>query len=206
MNVDDSSERHGGAALLGTIVLIGPAAAGKSTLGRLVAARLDKPFVDLDEIAWPYYAETGWDLDRLADRIRTQGRLAAEHEWEPARAHATEQALAEHPGTVIALGAGHTSYTDPGLTRRVQGALAQVPDVVLVLPSRDPRRSVAVLRERSVATKGTSWIREGHDFLAQWTAEPLNHAVATSVLYTEGLTPEAAARRIVSDALRRAGC
>lgn len=189
----------------GTVVLVGPAATGKSTLGELVAAGLHKPFVDVDEVGWPYYAETGWTLERLVDRISAVGRVAAEHEWEPARAHATERVLADHPGAVIALGAGHTSYTDPALARRVQATLAQIPEVVLVLPSQDPQRSVAVLRERSVEAKGTDWIREGHDFLADWVAEPLNRVVATSVLYTDGLTPEQAAGSIVSDVARHAG-
>jgi shikimate kinase len=180
-----------------TIALIGPAAAGKSTLGSLVAARLGTPFVDVDEIAWPYYAQTGWDLDRLLDRIRAVGRVTAEREWEPARAHAVEHILADYAGAVIALGAEHTSYTDPSCAQRVRTALSRVPDVVLLLPSPEPQLSVAILRERSIATKDTDWIRDGHDFLAEWVAEPLNHAVRTSVVYTEGLTPEQAAAQIV---------
>jgi shikimate kinase len=182
-----------------TIVVVGPAATGKSTLGTVVAARLGKPFVDIDEIAWPYYAETGWDLERLHDRIRAVGRVAAEREWEPARAYAVEHVLADHAGTLIALGAGHTSYTDPSCTQRVHAALSQVPSVVLLLPSPDPQRSVAVLRERSITSKGTDWIRDGHDFLAEWVAEPLNHAVATSVVFTDGLTPEQTAERIIAE-------
>lgn len=46
------------------------------------------------------------------------------------------------------------------------------------------------------ADKDTDWIRDGNDFLAEWVAEPLNHAVRTRVVYTEGLTPEQAAARI----------
>lgn len=51
--------------MIGTFVLIGPAAAGKSTLGELVAPRLRRPFVDIDEVAWPYCAEVGWSLARV---------------------------------------------------------------------------------------------------------------------------------------------
>jgi hypothetical protein len=199
INVGSRPEQQGSASVTGTIVLVGPAASGKTTLGSLVAARLSKPFVDIDEIAWPYYAETGWDLDRLLDRIRAVGRVNAEREWEPARAHATERIMADQPGAVVALGAGHTSYSDPACAQRVQAALSQAPHVVLLLPSPDPRRSLAILRERSIAAKDTDWIRDGHDFLDQWITDPFNRAVSTSVLYTGGLTPEQAAASIVAE-------
>ena len=118
------------------LVLIGPAAGGKSTLGPLVADRLGTPFVDLDEIGDRYYGEVGWSVDQLAERAAAVGRVAAEREWEPARAHAVRRVVEEHPGTVIGLGAGHTSYTDAparGLGRPGAGAGA----------SRGPARAVA---------------------------------------------------------------
>ncbi|WP_164545126.1 shikimate kinase [Antribacter gilvus] len=180
-----------------TVVLAGPAATGKSTLGVLLARRLGLPFIDVDEIAWPYYAEAGWDLDRLVARVHAVGRVAAEREWEPARAHTVERVLAEHPGTVIALGAGHTSYSDLDCASRVRTALDAASDVVLLLPHPGPERSVAVLRERSVASKNTDWVADGHDFLAEWVADPLNHEVATITVYTEGLDPEETVGEVV---------
>ncbi|MFF0865312.1 shikimate kinase [Nonomuraea sp. NPDC003560] len=96
------------------MILIGPAAAGKSTLGEGMAAATGRRFVDIDAIGADYYAEAGWDMDRLRSRIRAVGRVAAEREWEPARAHAVERAVADHPDAIIALGAGATTvlYTD----------------------------------------------------------------------------------------------
>lgn len=94
------------------LVLIGPAAAGKSTVGELAAGILGVPFVDLDDVGGPYYAEVGWSIARLVERIGRIGRVAAEREWEPARAHAVGRAVHDHPGAVLALGAGHTSFTD----------------------------------------------------------------------------------------------
>jgi hypothetical protein len=92
-----SRQRADGRAVAPVLVLLGPAATGKSTLGQLVAGLLGVAFVDLDAVADDYYPEVGWSVDRLVERIAVVGRVAAEREWEPARAHAVERAVAEHP-------------------------------------------------------------------------------------------------------------
>lgn len=181
------------------MVLIGPAAAGKSTLGSGLAAATGRSFVDVDALGESYYSEVGWSMDKLRDRIQAVGRVAAEQEWEPARAHAVERIVADHPGGIISLGAGHSHYSHPELFQRVQAALRPADHVVLVLPSTDHERSVQVLRQRSLATKGTDWIsRDGHDFLCQWVHDPGNHALATTVFYTEGEEPLQSISRLLT--------
>ena len=57
------------------IYLIGPRASGKTTLGKRLAERLDRPFLDLDAAFCEKYGETiadmvgrdGWDAFRLAE-------------------------------------------------------------------------------------------------------------------------------------------
>ncbi len=39
------------------IILIGPGQTGKSTLGRLLAEKLDRPQYSLDQLRWTYYRE-----------------------------------------------------------------------------------------------------------------------------------------------------
>lgn len=180
------------------LVLLGPAATGKSTLGALVAQRLGVPFVDLDAVADRYYPEVGWSVERLVERVGVVGRVAAEREWEPARAHATERAVAEHPGSMLALGAGHASYTDPAQLARVRAALASVPHVVLVLPSTDREHALGVLRARSLAGKGTDWRPAGHDFLAEWFDDPGTRSLAHRTFVTGTEDPAASARRLVA--------
>lgn len=171
------------------IVFVGPACAGKSTLGQLVAAELGAPLVDLDAAAAPYYAEAGWSLDRLTERIGAVGRIAAEPEWEPARIHAVERVVEDHPGAVIAFGAGHTSYTDPAYQERLRDALAPPLHVVRLSPSADRDQALRVLRSRSIATTGSDRIYDGHDLLAEWLDDPVVSDLATYTVYTdEGLT------------------
>lgn len=180
------------------IVLVGPAATGKSTLGPLVARLLGLPFVDIDEIGGDYYAEVGWSIDRLVDRITAVGRVAAEREWEPARAHAVVRTLEDHPDSVIALGAGHTSYTGAAHLETVRAALSPARDVVLVLPSLERDAALSELRRRSVATKETDWVIDGHDFLAGWFDDPGTRSLARTTHLTAGTTPEASARLLVA--------
>ena len=47
--------------LISDIVLIGPVRSGKSTLGKLLAQRLNLPQVSIDELRWRYYKEVGYD-------------------------------------------------------------------------------------------------------------------------------------------------
>ena len=188
------------------LVLVGPPAVGKSTLGALVADLLGVPFVDVDELGDQYYVEVGWSIDRLVERTAAVGRVGAEREWEPARAHAVVRVLADHPGAVIALGAGHASFTDPHMAGKVTSALLAVPHVALILPSLDRDDALVELRRRSLATKGTDWVASGHDLLAEWLdAEWLNddggRRVATLVVITDGEAPTATARRLVDHLL-----
>ncbi len=179
------------------LVLIGPAGAGKTTLGDAVARLTGRPFVDIDAVAGPYYEEVGWSVSRLRERIRQVGRVAAESEWEPARAHAVERVVADHPGAVIALGAGHTCYSDSGHAARVRAALDRCSTVLFVLPDPDVARSLENLRVRSARTKGTDWIVDGHDFLSEWLHDTFSRSLATRIVHTVGETPRQTAERVV---------
>lgn len=179
------------------LVLIGPAAAGKSTVGALVAAGLAAPFIEADEVGDKYYAEAGWTVDRLVERTVQIGRVPAEREWEPARAHAVRRVIQDYPGAVVALGAGHTSYGDCRLAGQVGRVLSTVPHVLFVVPSADRTEALAELRRRSIATKSTDWVSGEHDFLAEWLDDQGSRAMATAVVITGEETPEQTAARIL---------
>ena len=58
------------------IILIGPLAAGKTTVGKLLGAALGVPTVELDDLRWGYYAEIGYDPE-YAQRLRDEGGMKA---------------------------------------------------------------------------------------------------------------------------------
>jgi shikimate kinase len=108
-----------------------------------------------------------------------------------------ERVVVDHPDAVIALGAGYTSFTGPEYADRVRRALAPVPDVIHLVPSPDPARSVAILRERAVTSRGKDWIIDGHDWIAEWVADPLAAEVAAATVFTDGISPEQSADQLV---------
>ena len=78
------------------ILLIGLRGCGKSTVGRLVARRLERPFVDLDEQVLGTFPEaTVWAV----------WSARGEPAWRDAEARAVDDVL-EGSGVVVALGGG----------------------------------------------------------------------------------------------------
>jgi shikimate kinase len=171
-------------------ILIGPTGAGKSTVGLLLADRLNLPSVSMDEIAEPYYNECNFGI-AVFQRLRAeQGFLSTHRQWEPVRVHAIERVLSEECGHVVLdLGAGHTHYEDPMMFDRVRRSIELCPNVVLLLPSADLDRSVRLLKERCRSERGDDWVKDGYDFIEHWVKDSCNHDLATLTIFTDGKTP-----------------
>lgn len=183
------------------MVLIGPAAAGKSTIGPLLAASVGLPFVDLDEVADRYYSEVGMSLDDFRTKIDAVGYAAAHRWWQPAQVNALQRVLDDCPGSVVAVGAGHTHFEDRQFADAAASALRRHV-VVLLLPECDRARSAALLRERSVASKRHDWRVGDIDYLDVWVRSDQNRRLADHVMYLRGRSPLAVATH-VAGALER---
>jgi shikimate kinase len=179
------------------IILIGPTTTGKSTLGKLLAERLNLSLVSLDEIAEKYYAEVGLGKESRKAIREEHGFMYFYRQWWPGLAHATERMLQDYDSGVIDLGAGHSHYVDPVLFERVQKALAPCANVVLVLPSPDTDKSVEILRKRNIANRGWDWKVDEYDFIEHWVKDYCNHTLATMTVYTKDRTPEETCEEIV---------
>lgn len=174
------------------VILIGPPGAGKTTIGRLLSARLDLPQVSLDALRWDYYAEWGYD-NRLASDIHEHLGFAGLYRyWKPFEAYAVERILAEHHAGIIDFGAGHSVFEDDALFDRVQRVLAPYKHVILLQPSPDLQESVRILNERPRTTF------EGEDLNRHLIDHPSNRSLARAVFYTEGRTPAETRDEILS--------
>lgn len=171
------------------LILIGPAGAGKSTLGLLLADRLNLPSVSMDGIAEPYYNECNFGIAVFQKLRSEQGFLETHRQWEPVRVHAIERVISEYGRVVLDLGAGHTHYEDPALFDRVRRAIAPCPNVVLLLPSADLDRSVRLLKEMCKSERGDDWVKDGYDFIEHWVKDSCNRDLATLTIFTENKTP-----------------
>jgi hypothetical protein len=179
-------------------ILIGPTGAGKSTVGLLLADRLNLPSVSMDGVAEPYYNECNFGIAVFQSLRAEQGFLKTHGQWEPVRVHAVERVIAEYGQVVLDLGAGHTHYEDPMLFDRVRRAIAPCPNVVLLLPSADLDRSVRLLKERCRLERGGDWVKDGYDFIEHWVKDNCNHDLATLTVLTEGKTPMETCEEIVA--------
>jgi shikimate kinase len=167
------------------IIIIGPIAAGKSTLGHLLSEKLNLPHCPMDSVRWEYYDEIGYD-EELAKQIREKdGFLGVYRYWKPFEAHAVERILSEHDNCVIDFGAGHSVYEDDKLFARIQQILAPYENIVLILPSPDLDESVQILNERNGGV-----VSGEVDFNEHFVKHHSNHDLAKIVVYTKGKSPE----------------
>jgi shikimate kinase len=166
------------------IILIGPIGAGKTTVGALLAERLDLPRCSMDELRWAYYAELGYD-EAAAQRLReTEGFWGVYRYAKPFEVHAVQRLLAEHRDCVIDFGAGHSVYEDAALLERVRQVLEPYPNVVLLLPGPDPGKALEVLDAREPAlTEIRPSVNE------HFLRHPSNRELSKLVVYTDGRTP-----------------
>jgi adenylate kinase family enzyme len=165
------------------IVLIGPARAGKSTIGKLLAEALELPQISLDSMRWVYYKEMGYD-ENFAQEIRTRcGFLALVLYWNLFAAYAVERLLSDYQTCVVDFGAG--IYESQESFARVQQTLSRYRNVVLLLPSPNQEESLRILKERDA--------NPPHDLNFDLNAHFLTHHsyydLAKLTVYTHGKTP-----------------
>ena len=168
------------------IILIGPSQAGKSTLGRLLAEKLDRPQYSLDQLRWTYYREIGYDHELSNELRRRGGFVARVLYWSLFNAYAIERLLSEHRDGVFDLGAGPLTFESDELVARVRRALEPYPNVVMILPSPDPDESIRILSERLAREPAEL----NFDFASRFVRHPANHALAKFTVYTRDKTPE----------------
>jgi shikimate kinase len=152
------------------LVLVGPPGAGKSTVGRLAAARLGVAFRDTDD---DVVATTGTSV---ADLFVSRG----EEHFRALERDAVAAALATHDG-VLSLGGGAVT------TPQVRALLAGHPVVFLDVGLADAFSRTGLNRDRPLLAINPRAVLR--DMLA--ARRPLYREVARAEVPTDGRTPDA---------------
>lgn len=167
------------------LVLIGPRASGKSTLGRALAARLERPFVDLDDRA---LARTG------CRSVVEAFALRGEASWREAEEAALAEALEGVP-VVLALGGG--TPTIPGAAARLLAARRAGAAVIILL--RCPAGTLAARLAASPGDRPSLTGAAPAEEIAALAAqrEPAYRAAASFEVDAAGSDPAATVERIL---------
>lgn len=169
------------------LVLIGLMGAGKTTVGRLLAERLDRPFCDTDAMV---EAETG---RRVADIFADDGeRVFREHE-----AEAVRHVAALH-GQVVAAGGGAVCTPGNATQLRMTGELVLLdadPSVLAERVGRGNLRPMVAGAEDVAERLADLRRRRDADY-----ADAAHHTV-----HTDGKTPEDIVEEILQWARQRQG-
>jgi shikimate kinase len=183
------------------IILIGPICAGKSSLAALLAARLALPRIEVDEVRWQYFEQTGYSKEEARRIHAAEGNLGVLRYSKPLEAQMVAAILRDHPDAVIDFGAGHSVYENPADFARVQAALAPFERVVLVLPCADPDEAIAILNARFRALLEREGVEPSDEYMqmnADFVRSPCNAKLAKLIVYTEGKTPGQTCDEIIS--------
>jgi XRE family aerobic/anaerobic benzoate catabolism transcriptional regulator len=161
------------------IALIGLRGGGKSTLGRLLAAEREVPFIELDR---EVERESGMALGELFEMLGQQTFRRMERA-------ALEKALARHPGFVLATGGG--LVTEPGTFELLLTSCFTV--WVRAAPADHMSR---VLQQGDLRPM-SGHTRAMDDLVAILESREPLYAKADATLETTGHTPPQALRKLV---------
>jgi shikimate kinase len=174
------------------IILIGAIGVGKSTVGTLLAERLNIPQYSMDDLRLGYYKEIGYDEEFAKNKRESEGFWGIYQYWKPFEAYAVERLLADHDHCVIDFGAGHSVYEDDALFQRVQKILAPYPNIILLMPSPNRDESVQILNERN------EYVSDGQPNINEhFVKHPSNDQLAKFTVYNKGKTPEETCEEIL---------
>jgi len=140
--------------------------------------------VSLDDLRYDYYKEIGFDEVHARNVRKYGGFLAMVYYRELFAAHAVERILSDHHHCVFDFGAG--IFESDEMFQRVQKALADYPNVVLLLPSHNIEESLLILMDRDQNPPADLTFDLNAHFLRHHTYYDL----AKHTIYTQGKTPD----------------
>ncbi|RDZ11753.1 shikimate kinase [Priestia megaterium] len=176
------------------IILIGPMCAGKTTVGEMVAKKLNIPQCSMDEVRFYYYSEIGFSKETQQNIREKQGFQGMYAYWKPFEAYAVKRILEDYQHAVIDFGAGHSVYEDIKLFQQVEKTLKPYQSLFLLLPSADREESIQILHQRLHQVTDDNDVFELNK---HFVTHPSNHILAKQTFYTKGKSADTVAEEII---------
>lgn len=175
------------------IILIGPMAAGKSSVAKELAALTGIPNVPMDKVRWYYYFKEGFSLEQ--ERALPSFAEVMKY-WKPFEVSAVKKIVSEFHNAIIDFGAGHSYFTDPAQFAAVEATLKPFSNVFLLLPSFDKSRSLEICNQRLESRKKTPLAETEIKANREFIEHESNYRLAKHNVYTDGKTPRQTAEEI----------
>ena len=165
------------------IVLVGLRGVGKTTVGRLLARALDRPFLDLDDEIVRSAAARG-----LARAGSGAGELLARHgldEFRALEAATLETCLAESRPIVLASGGGVVERASNRASLRERAVcvwLEAAPELLAARVDADPAQRPALVPGGSLVEARELWLHREPWYRRVWTwRKPISPRIATAL-------------------------
>ena len=155
------------------IILVGPPAAGKSSLASQLSLSAGCKLIDMDDVGPKLYEELGRSKHQFDQDVRNYGVFFAMQSLAPTAFLALNHLLQKHSGeSVIISTSGVVALTPPNQWNSVFGPnkLKDV-DVLSLFPNRSGRKSAIVIHERLAKRRSDTLKKLTVDELQLWCSQ-----------------------------------
>lgn len=129
-------------------ILIGPPTVGKTTVSKLLAERLGRPRVAMDDLLFSYFAEKGFSESHWKEIAEKLGRPAAYRYLKVFGSYGVKRLLESHKDCVFDFGGGGVTGEFPDEKAEMKAALAPFRHVIYLIPEKDKAASLKYLYQR----------------------------------------------------------
>jgi shikimate kinase len=177
------------------IILIGPIAAGKSTVANLLAKNIGIPNIPMDRVRWYFYFKDGFSQEVESEFATFTEKMAY---WKPFEVKAVQRIISEFPNSIIDFGAGHSCYEDPTQLSAVELVLKPLPNIFLLMPSENKKTSLEICNRRLTEADGAPPDDAVIEANKLFINHESNYRLAKHIIYTESKTVLETAEEIQS--------
>ena len=130
------------------IILSGPMACGKTTVGKALSAVTKLPHLNLDYIKWDYFTYHGYSNEKAEQEYNKDGIRGLHKYYKIFEINTLEKIFSEYKNCIFDLGAGFLFYDNIEQQKKVTTLLSKFYNKFILLPHADFKKSYDILQKR----------------------------------------------------------